>query len=107
MIFSLSFYQKEVVGGIKIPATYLLYFIDENGTQVSDTAKIIANKTSMNEQERTFRCTFNLKPINYNNRAKYYLVIKEETGLFAPQKEEFQIDIAFSVGEFNFFNDEN
>lgn len=107
MIFSLNFYQKEVVGGIKIPATYLLYFIDENGTQVSDTAKIIANKTSMNEQERTFRCTFNLKPINYNNRAKYYLVIKEETGLFAPQKEEFQIDIAFSVGEFNFFNDEN
>lgn len=107
MIFSLNFYQKDVVGGIKIPATYLLYFTDENGMQVSDTAKLIADKTSMNEQERTFRCTFNLKPFNYNNRAKYFLVIKEETGLFAPQQVEFQIDIAFSVGEFNFFNDEN
>ena len=107
MIFSLNFYQKEVVSGVKIPATYLLNFIDENGTVVSDTAKIIANKTSNNEQDRTFRCTFNLKPINYNSRAKYYLIIKDETGLQTPQKEEFQIDIAFSVGEFSFFNDEN
>jgi len=107
MIFSLNFYQKEVVGGVKIPATNLLNFIDENGTIVSDTAKIIANKTSNNEQDRTFRCTFNLKPFNYNSRAKYYLIIKGETGLQAPQKEEFQINIAFSVGEFSFFNDEN
>ena len=65
------------------------------------------NKTSENEQDRTFRCTFNLKPINYNNRAKYYLVMKDEAGLQTPQKEEFQIDIAFSVGEFSFFGDEN
>ena len=107
MIFSLNFYQKEVVGGIKVPETYVLFFTDENGTQVSDVAKIIANKTSENEQDRTFRCTFNLKPINYNNRAKYYLVMKDEAGLQTPQKEEFQIDIAFSVGEFSFFGDEN
>lgn len=107
MIFSLNFYQKEVVGGIKVPETYVLFFADENGTQVSDVAKIIANKTSENEQDRTFRCTFNLKPINYNNRAKYYLVMKDEAGLQTPQKEEFQIDIAFSVGEFSFFGDEN
>lgn len=107
MIFSLNFYQKEVVGGVKIPATYLLTFTDANGAAVSDTQKIIADKTSNSEQDRTFRCTFNLKPINYDNRAKYYLVIKDETGLQAPQKEEFQIDIAFSVGEFSFFNDED
>ena len=107
MIFSLNFYQKEVVGGVKVPATYLLYFTDENGTVVSDTSKIIANKTSNNEQDRTFRCTFNLKAINYNNRAKYYLIIKDESGLQAPQREEFQIDIAFSVGEFSFFNNDD
>lgn len=107
MIFSLNFYQKEVVGGIKVSETYVLFFTDENGTQVSDVAKIIANKTSENEQDRTFRCTFNLKPINYNNRAKYYLVMKDEAGLQTPQKEEFQIDIAFSVGAFSFFGDEN
>lgn len=107
MIFSLNFYQKEMVGGIKVPETYVLCFTDENGTQVSDVVKIIANKTGESEQDRTFRCTFNLKPINYNNRAKYYLAIKDEAGLQTPQKEEFQIDIAFSVGEFSFFGDEN
>ena len=37
-------------------------------------------------------------------RDSYYLVIADETGLQMPQKEEFQIDIAFAVDEFNFFN---
>jgi folylpolyglutamate synthase/dihydropteroate synthase len=75
-----------------------------NGKQISDTAKIIADKTSDNGQERTFRCSFNLKSLKYDNRASYYLVIADETGLQMPQKEEFQIDIAFAVDEFNFFS---
>lgn len=107
MIFSLSFYQKEPVGGIKVPATYLLYFTDENGLAVSDTSKIIADRTGISETDRIFRSTFNLKPMNFDSRAKYYLVIKDEFGLVVPQKAEFQIDIAFSVGEFGFFNDED
>ena len=107
MIFSLSFYQKEPVGGIKVPATYLLYFTDENGLAVSDTSKIIADRTGISETDRIFRSTFNLKPMNFDSRAKYYLVIKDESGLVVLQKEEFQIDIAFSVGEFGFFNDED
>lgn len=107
MIFSLSFYQKEAVEGVKVPATYLVNLTDENDMAVSETARIIADKTSSNEQERTFRCTFNLKPLSYNNRAKYYLVIRDETGLQTPQKIEFQIDIAFSAGEFNFFGNED
>lgn len=72
--------------------------------QISDTTKIIADKTSDNGQERTFRCSFNLKSLKYDNRASYYLVIADETGLQMPQKEEFQIDIAFAVDEFNFFS---
>lgn len=103
MIFSLSFYQTEAVGGNRESATYLLYFVDSNGKQVSDTCKIIADKTSDNGQERTFRCNFNLKSQSYNNLDSYYLVIADETGLQAPQKEEFQIDIAFAVDDFNFF----
>ena len=34
---------------------------------------------------------------------KNYLVIADESGLQMPQREEFQIDIAFAVDEFNFF----
>ena len=104
MIFSLNFYQKDAVGDNRSAANYLLYFVDSNGKQISDTAKIIADKTSDNGQERTFRCSFNLKSLKYDNRASYYLVIADESGLQMPQKEEFQIDIAFAVDEFDFFS---
>lgn len=104
MIFSLNFYQKEAVSDNRSAANYLLYFVDSNGKQISDTTKIIADKTSENGQERTFRCSFNLKSLKYDNRACYYLVIADESGLQMPQKEEFQIDIAFAVDEFDFFS---
>ncbi len=90
MIFSLNFYQKDAVGDNRSAANYLLYFVDSNGKQISDTAKIIADKTSDNGQERTFRCSFNLKSMKYDNRASYYLVIADETGLQMPQKKSFR-----------------
>lgn len=104
MIFSLNFYQKEPVGDNREAATYLLYFTDESGKQISDTQKIIADKTSDNGQDRIFRCSFNLKSLKYNNTDSYYLVIADESGLQLPQREEFQINIAFAVDEFDFFS---
>lgn len=103
MIFSLNFYQKEAVGDNREKAVYSLYFTDSSGKVVSDTAKIIADKTSDNLQERTFRCGFNLKSMQFDSKEIYYLVIADESGLQLPQREEFQIDIAFAVDEFNFF----
>ena len=81
-----------------------VYFTDEDGKQISDIQKIIADKTSDNGAERTFRCQFNLKSLKYSNTATYYLVIADEQGLQLPQREPFQIDIAFAVDEFDFFN---
>ena len=103
MIFSLNLFQQEPVGGIREAASYLLYFTDSNGKQISDTCKIIADKTSSNEQERIFRAGFNLKSLKYSGLDTYYLVIADESGLQAPQRIEFQIDIAFAVDEFDFF----
>ena len=103
MIFSLNFFQKEAVGDNRSACNYLLYFTDASGKQISDTARIIADKTSDNGQDRTFRCSFNLKSLKYSNQDSYYLVIADESGLQAPQREEFQIDIAFALDEFNFF----
>lgn len=102
MIFSLNFYQKDAVGGNREAATYQLYFTDSSGKAISDVQKIIADKTSDNGQERTFRCSFNLKSLKYSNTETYYLVIADESGL-QMQREEFQIDIAFAVDEFDFF----
>lgn len=104
MIFSLNFYQKDAVGANRESATYQVYFTDSNGKQISDVQKIIADKTTDNGTERTFRCTFNLKPLKYSNTGTYYLVIADEQGLQLPQREEFQIDIAFAVDEFDFFS---
>ena len=104
MIFSLNFYQKDAVGANREAATYQVYFTDENGRQISDVQKIIADKTSDNGAERTFRCQFNLKSLKYSNTAAYYLVIADEQGLQMPQREPFQIDIAFAVDEFDFFS---
>ena len=102
MIFSLNFYQKEPVGDNREAATYQLYFTDSSGKQISDIQKIIADKTSDNGQERTFRCSFNLKSLKYDSKEIYYLVIADENGLVV-SREEFQIDIAFAVDEFDFF----
>ena len=104
MIFSLNFYQTEAVCENREKANYLVYFTDESGVQISDVQKIIADKTSTNNAERTFRCNFNLKSLKYDKMATYYLVIADEQGLQMPQREEFQIDIAFAVEEFDFFS---
>ena len=103
MIFSLNFYQKEAVSSNREAATYQVYFTDSAGKVVSDTVKIIADKASENAQERTFRCNFNLKSLQFDSKETYYLVIADESGLQMPVREEFQIDIAFAVDEFNFF----
>lgn len=103
MIFNLTFYQTEPVGDNREKASYSLTFTDSSGKAVSDTVRIIADKTSTNTQDRTFRCTFNLKSIRFNSKESYYLVIADDSGLQLPVREEYHIDIAFAVDEFNFF----
>ena len=102
MIFSLNFYQKEAVGGNREAATYQLFFTDAAGQKISDVQTIIADKTGEDAQERTFRTSFNLKSLKYSSTDSYYLVIADDNGLQV-QREEFQIDIAFAVDEFDFF----
>lgn len=102
MIFALNFYQKEAVGDNRAATVYQVYFTDSNGKQISDVQKIIADKTSENGQERTFRCSFNLKSLKYDNKKIYYLMIANERGEIKA-REEFQIDIALAVDDFDFF----
>jgi len=104
MIFSLNFYQKDAVSDNREAANYLLYFVDNTGKQISDVQKIIADKSSDNSADRTFRLSFNLKSQSYSNTESYYLMITEESGLILPQREEFHIDIAFAIDEFDFLN---
>ncbi|MBO6179948.1 MAG: BREX-1 system phosphatase PglZ type A [Selenomonadaceae bacterium] len=101
MIFSLTFYQKEAAAANFRAATYKLYFTDSTGQQVSDAPQIIADKTEEDADKRIYRVSFNLKSLKYDNKEKYYLVIEDEDGV-SIAREEFRIDIAFAVDEFDF-----
>ena len=59
MIFSLEFYQKEAVSTNWSAETYLLYFTDASGHPISDTQKLIADKTDTDNRARTWRVTVN------------------------------------------------
>lgn len=103
MIFSLEFYQRDVLGPNREKATYRLYFTDGAGRPVSDTVTLIADKTSGNGLERIFRPTFNLKQLKYGNTEQYYLCIADTDGNITA-REEFQIDIPYSLDESDFFS---
>ena len=104
MIFSLEFYQREAVSANWSEETYLLYFTDAAGHAISDTQKLIADKTDEDNRARTWRVTFNLKQQKYDQHTPYFLVIQDERGLQLPQREEFHIIIAMAIDEFNFFD---
>ena len=101
-IFNLRFYQKEAVMNNYVPCTYEVFITDADGQAVSDKQKIIADRTSVNNKEREFKCTFNLKPIKFSSHDLYYLVIQDEKGIQIPTKEEFHIDIPMAFDEFDF-----
>ena len=87
MIFSLNFYQKEAVGDNRSACNYQLYFTDASGKQISDVVRIIADKTSENGQDRTFRCSFNLKSLKYSNLVlKLDSVARSKSMLSLPPK---------------------
>lgn len=104
LLFSLSFYQPEPVGGNRMACPYKLYFADEYGKQISDMVKLIADSENPNGQERVYRLNFSLKSLQFNSRHAYYLVIEDESGNQLPQRIEFQIDIAMAIDDFNFFD---
>lgn len=92
-VFSLSFYQKEAVGGNKLATTYKLYFANIIGKPICQPRYIIADKTSANEQERIFKVHFSLNNQKYNSKEKYYLLIEAADGTVY-KKIEFTIDVA-------------
>ena len=104
MIFNMSFYQKEPVKDNYVACTYHVFLTDTQGNIVSDIQKIIADRASVSNVDREYRCTFNLKQQKYDNKEIYYLVIQDEAGVQVPIKEEMQIDISMTSEEFDFFN---
>ena len=104
LLFSLDFYQADAVDANHKATTYNVSFIDSNGTLVSDTQKIIADKITTETSDRHFRIQFNLKNIKFDKKSQYFLVIANaEDGKTEPERIPFTIDISCATDEFNFF----
>ena len=103
MIIPVNFFQKEAVGGNREAATYILHFEDGVGTTISDVQTIIADKEEPDNRSRQFRLTFHLKQARYDKDKAYFLVIEDKAGKQAPVRVPFVIDIAFTLGDFDFF----
>lgn len=93
-VFSLSFYQKEPVGGNRFTATYKVYFTNVAGKPICQPCVIIAAKTSPVETDRVLKAHFTLNNQPYDKKEKYYLVIEGADGSIY-KRVEFTIDIAF------------
>ena len=104
MIFNLNFYQREAVKDNYVACAYNIFLQDSEGNIISDMQKIVADRSSINNVDREYRCTFNLKQQKYDNREIYYLVIQNEEGVQIPVKEEMQIDISMAFDDFDFFS---
>lgn len=100
-IFSLDFYQKEPVGGKRIPAEYEIYMADADGKAVSNRQTIIADKTSPDASERLFRIRLTLRSMEFQKTQSYYLTMVENATANVVDKTEFTIDIAFA-SDFDF-----
>ena len=94
LIFSLDFFQKTPVGDKITPCMYNVYFTDEEGSHISDTQTIIADRKSTNASERVYRVRFNLKSKTFDRNKIYRLVIANDTDM--PIEVEYKIDIAFA-----------
>lgn len=95
-VFSLDFFQQDVAGGNREAAAFRLYFTDEEGRAVSDVQTVFAGRTDEVGQDRTYRCTFRLKPLSFSPHRRYLLHIEEESGRLEAMDIPFQIDLAFT-----------
>jgi len=94
----LEFFQTEKIEDKRVPLRLKVYFIDEEGSRISNENIIIADSKSEIYEDRSFREKFVLKNRKYDKTKKYYLIMEdeEETVEKMYEKIPFIIDIAIS-----------
>jgi hypothetical protein len=97
VITHLSFFQYEVVEEKVLPIRLKAYFIDDNGERISNENIIIAESTSINPEDRTYKEKFTLKNMQYDKTKEYYLVLEDEEEMVnnSHAKIPFSIDLVF------------
>lgn len=91
----LDFAQTEAVGGKMVAASYKIYLTDEAGEIVSDEQTIIADKTDVEECDRTFSIRISTKCRSFTPKAKYWLNIADKDTGEIIDKTQFEILVRF------------
>lgn len=100
-IFTLNFYQNDIVGGNIVPATYEIYMVNVAGKPVSDVKTVVADKEDKDSSNRQFKVRMNLKPIQFSKTELYYLMIMNKESGQPLERIEYQINITFT-NDFDF-----
>lgn len=102
LITFLEFYQNEEVNEKTIPCNYEAYFVDAEGTQITNSIVVNCDSKSKDMADRTYKEKFTFKNKKYSSDEQYYLVIKNYDDAYAEEERiPFVIDILFS-NKFNF-----
>ena len=96
LVSNLDFVQTEPVSDTVKATRYRAYFIEEDGTRISNENTIVADKTDPDSVNRKFRVRFSFKDQQYSAGRKYYLVVVDEKTDMEILRKEFRIDIAFA-----------
>lgn len=96
-IFSLELLQDKPVGGKVLPTVYEMFVGTMNHQPVTDTARIVVDRTQENAAERVTSITLNLKPgVATSEQETYRLYVRNcDTGSIASLRD-LRIRVAFA-----------
>lgn len=102
LITFLEFYQNEEVNEKIMPCNYEAYFVDSDGTQITNSIVVNCDSKSKDMADRTYKEKFTFKNKKYSADEQYFLIIKNYDDTYAEEERiPFVIDILFS-NKFNF-----
>lgn len=92
----LEFFQMEKVTIKRLPLRLTAYFVNEAGERVSNENILLAESSSDQPQERTFKEKFVLKSLSYDKTKSYYLILEDEIQQSLYEKIPFVFDLTES-----------
>ena len=94
LITFLEFFQNEKITDKLLPKNFEIYFEDEEGKRISNSAVICADSKSENMKDRMYKEKFTLRNQKYDKTKQYYLIISDYDDSYAERvKIPYNIDI--------------
>lgn len=87
-----EFFQTSAIEEKTLPLHLRAYFVDEDGDDISNECRIIADSKADEAYERTWKERFIFKSISYDRTKNYYLILEDENGAIY-ERYPFTIDI--------------